>query len=186
MRQSQVAILYGNLQQDGVKQNQDDLQYHQSFTWFPDNGLCSCRQLVQFGNCHKATRSRNIEYIGALRANRVLYYPGGPKIVNRVKTHTGNLTKDDVHLVTVGKNKYWVHCFKGYIKKLPRNAKILISWPFDKLFDETEYIYLSALKKTRIHIFWRPILAGGGLKYSSETARCSLTWITTRSVVKTE
>lgn len=73
----------------------------------------------------------------ALKANRVLYYSGGPKLGNRVKTYAGTLTKDDVHLVTVGKNKYWVHCFKGYIKKLPRNARILISWPFDKLFDET-------------------------------------------------
>ena len=74
----------------------------------------------------KATCSRGFEYIGALKANRVLYYPGGPKLGNKVKTYIRTLTKDDVHLVTVGKTKYWVHCFKGYIKKLPRSAKILL------------------------------------------------------------
>ena len=116
----------------------------------------------------KATYSRGFEYIGALKTNRVLYYPGGPKLGNKVKTYVRTLTKDDVHLVTVGKSKYWVHCFKGYIKKLPRNAKILISWPYDKLFEESAvhlfvstkenpdtYVLKTYTCRWRIEVFFR-------------------------------
>lgn len=84
----------------------------------------------------KAALSRGFEYIGALRANRVLYYEGGPKLGNKVNAYVKTLTEKDVRLVTVGNQKYWVHRVNGYIKRLPKSGVILLSWPENKLFEE--------------------------------------------------
>jgi hypothetical protein len=43
---------------------------------------------------------------------------------------------DDVRLVTVGNQKYWVHRVNGFIKRLPKTGVILLSWPENKLFEE--------------------------------------------------
>ena len=43
----------------------------------------------------KATRSRGFEYIGAFKTNRVLYYPGGPKLGNKAKAYVRTLTEDN-------------------------------------------------------------------------------------------
>lgn len=84
----------------------------------------------------QAARSRGFEYIGALRANRVLYSVGGPRLGQKVNAYIKTLTEKDVHLVTVGTQKYWVHRYNGYIKRLPKNGVILLSWPENKLFEE--------------------------------------------------
>jgi len=94
----------------------------------------------------KAAHSKGFEYIGALRANRVLYYKGGPKLGNKVNEYVKTLTKRDVCLVTVGNQKYWVHRFNGYIKRLPKTGVILLSWPENKLFEEdAAHVFYSTL-----------------------------------------
>jgi IS4 transposase len=84
----------------------------------------------------RASRKRGFHYIGALKTNRVLYTPGGSNLGNKVKVYTKTLTENDVYLVTVGNQKYWVHRFNGFIKNLPKDGVIILSWPENKLFDE--------------------------------------------------
>jgi transposase len=84
----------------------------------------------------KAAHSRGFEYIGALKANRVLYYEGGPRLGQKVNAYVKTLTEKDVRLVTVGNQKYWVHRVNGFIKRLPKTGVILLSWPENKLFEE--------------------------------------------------
>jgi hypothetical protein len=83
----------------------------------------------------RASRKRGFQYIGALKTNRVLYTPGGSKL-GKVKEYAKTLTKNDVYLVTVGNQKYWVHRFPGFMKNLPKDGVIILSWPENKLFDE--------------------------------------------------
>lgn len=84
----------------------------------------------------RASRKRGFHYIGALKTNRVLYTPGGSSLGNKVKEYAKTLTKNDVRLVTVGNRKYWVHRFNGFIKNLPKDGIIILSWLENKLFDE--------------------------------------------------
>lgn len=84
----------------------------------------------------RASRKRGFHYIGALRTNRVLYTPGGSNLGNKIKEYAKTLTENDVYLVTVGNQKYWVQRFNGFIKNLPKDGVIILSWPENKLFDE--------------------------------------------------
>lgn len=83
-----------------------------------------------------ASRARGFKYIGALKANRVLYTVGGPRLGQKVKSYVKTLSSKDVHLVTVGKQRYWVHRFNGFMKNMPQDGVILLSWPENKLFEE--------------------------------------------------
>lgn len=83
-----------------------------------------------------AARARGFKYIGALKANRVLYTVGGPRLGQKVKSYVKTLSSKDVRLVTVGKQRYWVHRFNGFMKKMPKDGVILLSWPENKLFEE--------------------------------------------------
>jgi hypothetical protein len=92
-----------------------------------------------FGDSWYSSQSiikRGFHYIGALKTNRVLYTPGGSKLGKKVKEYAKTLTKNDVCLVTVGNQKYWVHRFHGFMKNLPKEGVIILSWPENKLFDE--------------------------------------------------
>ena len=71
-----------------------------------------------------------------MKANRVLYYEGGPRLGQKVNAYVKTLTEKDVRLVTVGNQKYWVHRVNGFIKRLPKTGVILLSWPENKLFEE--------------------------------------------------
>lgn len=83
-----------------------------------------------------AARARGFKYIGALKANRVLYTVGGPRLGQKVKSYVKTLSSKDVRLVTVGKQRYSVHRFNGFMKKMPKDGVILLSWPENKLFEE--------------------------------------------------
>lgn len=84
----------------------------------------------------QAALSRKWQYIGALKTNRILYTVGGSSLGQPIKAHAKTLTQKDVHLVTVGNQKFWVHRCDGFLKKLPKNSVVLLSWPENKLFDE--------------------------------------------------
>lgn len=116
----------------------------------------------------QADKDRGFEYIGALRANRVLYSVGGPRLGQKVNAYVKTLTEKDVRLVTVGNQKYWVHHYNGYIKRLPKNGVILLSWPESKLFEEKavhvffsisnlteEEILTTYIERWTIEIFFR-------------------------------
>jgi hypothetical protein len=75
----------------------------------------------------RASRKRGFQYIGALKTNRVLYPSGGSKLGKKVKEYAKTLAKNDVCLVTVGNQKYWVHRFHGFIKNLPKEGVIILS-----------------------------------------------------------
>jgi len=83
-----------------------------------------------------AARFRGFHYIGALKTNRILYIKGGSKLGLPVGDYVKTLTKARVHLVTVGKQRYWVHRVNGHVKRLPQDGVILISWPESQLFQE--------------------------------------------------
>ena len=78
-------------------------------------------------------------YIGALKSDRVIHTPGGLKWGLPVDDYVKKLTKTDVHLVTVGNRRYWIHRVNGYNKKLPKGSVILISWPEKQLFQEQKH-----------------------------------------------
>jgi len=87
------------------------------------------------GSVIAATRFRRFEYIGALKTNRVIHSMEGSRL-GQVNEYVKSLTKNDVHLVTVGNRKYWVHRVNGYNKKLPKGGVILITWSENQLFQE--------------------------------------------------
>ena len=88
------------------------------------------------GSIINTARAKGFKYIGALRANRVLYTDGGPRLGQKVNSYVKTLSSQDVRLVTVGKQRYWIHHFNGFMKNMPQNGVILLTWPINKLFEE--------------------------------------------------
>lgn len=82
----------------------------------------------------KACTKKGFQYIGAIKTNRVIY-PSGKRMSFQISGYAKTLTSQDVHLVTVGKRKFWVHRYEGKLNGIPTGV-VLLCWPKDVLFNE--------------------------------------------------
>lgn len=68
---------------------------------------------------------KGLHLIGALKTNRIIYPFGLRTSLQKFATH---LRMDDLHLVTVDKDSYWVYRYEGPLNDI-ENAVVLLSWP---------------------------------------------------------
>lgn len=101
----------------------------------------------------KVCRKQGYHFIGAVKTNRVIY-PVGKRLGEQIKVYAKQLTAKDYHLVTVGKQEYWVYRYEGKLNGLSK-AIILISWPKNALFKEGA---LKAFISTEIELSTTAIL----------------------------
>jgi len=73
-----------------------------------------------------ACLERGYDYIGAMKANRIIY-PGGVHI-SIAEFAAKHIEKADADLVTVNGKKYYVYRYEGRLNGV-RHAAVLISWP---------------------------------------------------------
>ena len=74
-------------------------------------------------------------YVGGLRTNRVIYPPGHERLGIKLNRMTNTLTKDDVSLVKVGSNEYYVYTYRGKLNDI-KNSLIALCWPKEALFKD--------------------------------------------------
>lgn len=89
----------------------------------------SCKALFD------ASVERKFTYIGALKANRVIYPKGHERLGIKLHAFAKTLTQDDVSLVTAGKHEYYVYTYKGKLNDI-KEVTIVLSWPKGALFNE--------------------------------------------------
>ena len=82
----------------------------------------------------KTCERKGFHYIGGFKTNRVIY-PKGKRMGFKISEYAQTFTQSDVHLVTVGKRRYWVHRYEGKLNNLPKGV-VLLCWPEDALFNE--------------------------------------------------
>lgn len=70
---------------------------------------------------------KGYHFIGGLKTNRIIY-PQGIRI--SLKDFATYIKKDDVHLVTVNRQSYWVYRYEGALNDLD-NAVVLFTWHKD-------------------------------------------------------
>jgi len=80
-----------------------------------------------------------LEYFlpGALKTNRGIY-PHTCRLSHKTNEYARTLSKDDCHLVTVGKSSYYVHRYQGKLNGLPSESVVIISWPEQAFSNEEE------------------------------------------------
>lgn len=70
---------------------------------------------------------KGYHFIGGLKTNRIIYPQG---IKTSLKDFATHIKKEDVHLVTVNHQSYWVYRYEGALNDLD-NAVVLFSWHKD-------------------------------------------------------
>ncbi len=70
---------------------------------------------------------KGYHFIGGLKTNRIIY-PQGIRI--SLKDFATYIKKDDVRLVTVNRQSYWIYRYEGALNDLD-NAVVLFAWPKD-------------------------------------------------------
>lgn len=74
---------------------------------------------------------KGYHFIGGLKTNRIIYPQG---IRTSIKDFATHIKKDDVRLVTVNRQSYWVYRYEGALNDLD-DAVVLITWHEDALFN---------------------------------------------------
>jgi len=74
-------------------------------------------------------------YVGGLRTNRVIYPPGRERLGIKLNRISEILTKDDVDLVKVGTNEYYVYTYRGKLNDV-KESLIALCWPKEALFKD--------------------------------------------------
>jgi len=91
----------------------------------PAYALCdswfTCTKVIE------AHFKKGYHFIGGLKTNRIIY-PQGIRI--SLKDFATYIKKDDVRLVTVNRQSYWVYRYKGALNELD-NAVVLFTWHKD-------------------------------------------------------
>lgn len=91
----------------------------------PAYGLCDC-----WFTCKKVIEAhfkKGYHLIGGLKSNRIIYPQG---IRTSIKDFAACIAQNDVHLVTVNRQSYWVYRYEGALNDLD-NAVVLFCWPQD-------------------------------------------------------
>lgn len=95
----------------------------------PAYALCdswfTCTKVIE------AHFKKGYHFIGGLKTNRIIYPQG---IRTSIKDFATHIKKDDVRLVTVNRQSYWVYRYEGALNDLD-NAVVLITWHEDALFN---------------------------------------------------
>ena len=95
----------------------------------PAYALCdswfTCTKVIE------AHFKKGYHFIGGLKTNRIIYPQGIRTSIKELATH---IKKDDVRLVTVNRQSYWVYRYEGALNDLD-NAVVLITWHEDALFN---------------------------------------------------
>ena len=63
-------------------------------------------------------------YVGGLRTNRVIYPPGHERLGIKLNRMITTLTKDDVSLVKVGNNEYYVYTYRGKLNDIKNSLLV--------------------------------------------------------------
>ena len=91
----------------------------------PAYGLCdswfTCRKVIE------AHFKKGYHLIGGLKTNRIIYPQG---IKTSIKDFAVHIASNDVHLVTVNRQSYWVYRYEGALNNID-NAVALFCWPKD-------------------------------------------------------
>jgi hypothetical protein len=85
------------------------------------------RFLVYLYKSHRSSFQKGYHFIGGLKTNRIIYPQG---IKTSLKDFATHIKKDDVHLVTVNHQSYWVYRYEGALNGLA-NAVVLFTWHKD-------------------------------------------------------
>lgn len=80
-----------------------------------------------------ASKEAGYTYIRGLRTNRVIYPKGKERLGIKLNHMSSILTKDDVNLVKVGNNEYYVYTYRGKLNDA-KNSLIALCWPKEALF----------------------------------------------------
>jgi hypothetical protein len=91
----------------------------------PAYGLCdswfTCKKIIE------AHFKKGYHLIGGLKTNRIIYPQG---IRTSIKDFATYIAQNDVHLVTVKRQSYWVYRYEGALNHMD-NAVVLFCWPKD-------------------------------------------------------
>ncbi|MBP2657057.1 MAG: transposase family protein [Firmicutes bacterium] len=92
-------------------------------------GLCdswfTCKKIIE------AHFKKGYHLIGGLKTNRIIYPQG---IRTSIKNFAAYIAQNDVHLVTVNRQSYWVYRYEGALNDID-NAVVLFCWPKDALLN---------------------------------------------------
>lgn len=100
-----------------------------------NEGYVLCDSWYSNKKLFNASKKAGYAYIGGLRTNRVIYPPSHTRLGIKLNRMSKILTKDDVSLVKVGNNEYYVYTYRGKLNDA-KNSLIALCWPKEALFEE--------------------------------------------------
>jgi Transposase DDE domain len=98
-----------------------------------NEGYVLCDSWYSNKKLFAVSKESGYAYIGGLRTNRVIYPKGREKLGIKLNHMCEILTKDDVDLVKVGNNEYYVYTYRGKLNDV-KDSLIALCWPKEALF----------------------------------------------------
>ncbi|WAG48720.1 IS701 family transposase [Clostridium tagluense] len=98
-----------------------------------NEGYVLCDSWYSNKKLFAVSKDSGYAYIGGLRTNRVIYPKGRGKLGIKLNHMCEILTKDDVDLVKVGNNEYYVYTYRGKLNDA-KDSLIALCWPKEALF----------------------------------------------------
>jgi hypothetical protein len=98
-------------------------------------GYVLCDSWYSNKKLFNVSKEAGYAYIGGLRTNRVIYPIGCERLGIKLNHMSKILTNEDVNLVKVGNNEYYVYTYRGKLNDA-KNSLIALCWPKEALFKE--------------------------------------------------
>ena len=100
-----------------------------------NKGYILCDSWYSNKKLFSVSKEAGYAYIGGLRTNRVIYPPGHERLGIKLNRMSKILTNDDVNLVKVGNNEYYVYTYRGKLNDA-KDSLIALCWPKEALFKD--------------------------------------------------
>ena len=100
-----------------------------------NEGYILCDSWYSNKKLFSASKEAGYAYVGGLRTNRVIYPSGHERLGIKLNRMSKILTKDDVNLVKVGNNEYYVYTYRGKLNDA-KDSLIALCWPKEALFKD--------------------------------------------------
>jgi len=100
-----------------------------------NEGYVLCDSWYSNKKLFDVSKESGYAYIGGLRTNRVIYPLGHERLGIKLNRMSTILTTDDVNLVKVGNNEYFVYTYMGKLNDA-KNSLIALCWPKEALFKD--------------------------------------------------
>lgn len=120
---------------DNMSKIQMAIEFIKSLPKPVNEGYVLCDSWYSNKKLFNVSKKAGYAYIGGLRTNRVIYPLGHERLGVKLNRMSKILTKDDVNLVKVGNNEYYVYTYRGKLNDA-KDCLIVLCWPKEALFKE--------------------------------------------------